>query len=459
MPRKRKSPINDFRDSPQIKPEPQHNPTIPPATTPSPSPLTVDLPDTTDTVHSFNETLETRLFREERRKPIYENEGDGYWIVRDRQFEDESSEDSSSALTDLSGSGSILSSDDTRSKKRKRPKDANSNDLMADATLDSSPSTKRTARKAKSKARPESPLYVFEEVSEEEENDIPQAEREDLVYELTRERAARMAEAVKVPENSRMGRGEQSLYLGLALRGCKPVMSGHWQKDFSTLPESLFTTLESENKEEIVDEESIIFKPLRRSDFYAIKAFQELLSIGGRVRDCRLLTVQPQIVMQKAIRKYMRWAIDDACLKTSPTTIPVHAIYTQKPGEETLTTIVRMTKKLERLAKRYQTAHDDSESPYWPTLVGFVLCGPIISLVSLDSDPKAAAWTEPSDTPVKYLGQFDMTEPAQDVWNSLAIAISVIHARETMAQLAHAYTGPRFPRFRSQDDDTEDEDS
>lgn len=272
-------------------------------------------------------------------------------------------------------------------------------------------------------------------------------ERRNLVNEITQEKARRMAKAVRVPTNAKMGEGERNLYLELALRGCKPVMYHHWKTDFSTLPESLFSSEEPPATEV----EEIIFKTKTRSEFHAIKAMKELLDLGGQVRDCGILrAVYPPELIRKAIAKYIRWAVDDAGLQVNSDTLPFHIIYTQQLGQPTLETVTKMVKKLTKLALQHRGAYEGATDVYWPSLVGYVVCGPIATILSLDSNPSAPAWSGPVDKRVKYMGQFDLTEPDQDVWNSLALAISVIHVRETMLKLTETYSGPRAPFFRAQ---------
>ncbi|KAJ5408903.1 hypothetical protein N7509_002786 [Penicillium cosmopolitanum] len=280
-------------------------------------------------------------------------------------------------------------------------------------------------------------------------------ERRNLVNEITQEKARRMAKAVRVPTNSKMGDGERNLYLELALRGCKPVMYHHWKTDFSTLPESLFSSEEPRANEL----EEIIFKTKTRSEFHAIKAMKELLDLGGQVRDCGILTaVYPPEVIRKVIAKYIRWAIDDAGLQTNSDTLPFHIIYAQQLGQPTVETVTKVVKKLTKLALQHRSAYEGIKDVYWPTLVGYVICGPIATILSLDSNPSSPAWGGAVDKRVKYMGQFDLTEPDQDVWNSLALAISVIHVRETMLKLAATYSGPRAPFFRGQNSDFSDDD-
>lgn len=336
------------------------------------------------------------------------------------------------------------------------------------ATIDkplSPPTTHSTTSPSRRVKRPRrarsDSLYIDEAASDEGEFEVPEAhERNQLGIYLTREKARRLANAVQVPENSNMCTEERDLYSELALRGIKPVMSYDWARDFSTLPESIFS-VENTSKEE---EDKLTLKADKGTDFAAKRAFQELLKIGGCVRDCKILTVQPETVIERAIRKYIRWAITDAGLKTTPETIPVHTIYTQKPGESVLSAVSRLGKRLERLAQRHQKVYGRRVDTYWPSLIGFLTCGPILTIMTLDSNPRSEVWTkdrgdgEDGEVRAKYLGQFDMSEIDSDVWNSLAVAIAVIQMRQSMGRLAHAYEGPLFPRFRGQSDDSDDED-
>ncbi|KAJ5690262.1 hypothetical protein N7462_004654 [Penicillium macrosclerotiorum] len=284
---------------------------------------------------------------------------------------------------------------------------------------------------------------------------IRQQERDEVMYLLTREKARRLATTEKVLEDSKMGEEEKNLYLDLALRGCKPVMARSWKKDFTTLPESLFPSDEAGSKEC-----GFTFQVQKGSNFYAITALHDLLQVPGRVRDCRYLTVRPQFLIKKAIRKYFRWAIYDAGLKVTRRTKPVYTIYAQKPGETTLTAVTIVTRKLEKLARIQQALHDGPGQKYWPTLVGFCLCGSIVALITLDSNPNTIPWSEDKDynTRTKYMGIFDMGEVNQDVWNSLAIAIAIIHVRQTMNCLATHYKGVMVPRWRDINEVEVDED-
>lgn len=315
----------------------------------------------------------------------------------------------------------------------------------------------------KGKSHDHDKRYVDGGQSEESDYHITSAERNELLYELTRERASRMAEAMEVPLDSGLGPVQIKLVRKLATRGCEPVMSRFWASDFTTWPEILFTPISDGDSDSANgDGEHLMFRSRNMSDNYAIKALQELFAVSGRVRDCSLLSVEPQFVVGKAIRQYLHWAIDDAGLKTTRKTIPVHYICPRIPGEEIFATIMRCSRNLERLGKRHQMAHEGQES-FWPTMIGFVIAGPIVCLLSLDTDPSSEVWSTDDgsneESPAKFLTQFDLSEREQDVWNSLAIAICVIHLRDTLIDLTSNFPGSRsVPIIRALGDDTDDED-
>jgi hypothetical protein len=322
-------------------------------------------------------------------------------------------------------------------------------------------SKRPTKRKRARDSDDEDQNYVDDQNSDVDEYDldtpdvIERAERDDVVFILSREKAKRMAQAVKVPEDTKMGSEEKSLYLDLATRGCYPVLPSDWKKDFATLPESLFPTGDEE-----IAESNFPFAVQKGSNFYAITALHEILKVPGRVRDCRLLTLRPQDVVKKAIRRYLRWAMSDAGLKKKRKTTTVYKIVVQGQKESTLQVVQRVIARLERLAKKHQDMYNGTKDPYWPTLVAFCLCGPIVTILSVDTDPGSATWGE--ENPyyhAKYMGQFDMSEDDQDVWNSLALAIAVIHIRRTMTRLADKYPNmDSVAQRRRPGDSTDDED-
>ncbi|KAJ5152355.1 hypothetical protein N7492_010650 [Penicillium capsulatum] len=346
------------------------------------------------------------------------------------------------AAFNSSGSGTGFVAEDRLAIKRERNKD--------ETDVHEEP-----AKRTKLEERPDSPAYSPSASSDEEEVVVPEKERDDLLNVLTREKALRLTKAFKVPAMFDMGTEEKNLYLNLALRGCKPVMAEHWRKDFTTLPESLFALEENQSPEEAKDP---LLKALGQFDFSAIRAFKDLLDVGIHARDCQSLNVEPEMRTKRAIQRYLRWAVSDQGPQNSAKTIPVHAIQVRKPGQDTIQCMEKLKAKLQSMTARFHEALAMSSDRWYPVLIGFMLCGPVTTLVSLDTNPASPAWHECDSVPMKVIGSFDLSERDEDVWNALAIAIATIHTRDTMARLAKSNTGPEFPRFRSshEQDDGDD---
>lgn len=168
------------------------------------------------------------------------------------------------------------------------------------------------------------------------------------------------------------------------------------------------------------------------------------------MRDCRILKARPEVLILRHVKRYICWAIYDARVRIDRHTIPMYTVYAQKKGETTLSAVKKLNQRLQNLANRYQEGlnsalsipssppDSDAESTLsnprerYPLLVGFVICGPIIAILTLSTDLESRSHTTDS----KFISQFDLSERGQDVWNSLAIAITVMHIRRTMIRLA-----------------------
>ncbi|PYH44563.1 uncharacterized protein BP01DRAFT_275085, partial [Aspergillus saccharolyticus JOP 1030-1] len=255
-------------------------------------------------------------------------------------------------------------------------------------------------------------------------------EKTGIVFDFSSERAKRWASAINLPEGL-YNAEEQDLFFRLAMRGFEPLVPQIWRHDFPTLPESLYPPPSGPS-----------FRPLfqvrRSSNLYATKALANLFSVGGRVRDCDILRQRPERMIKDAIKKYFRWALFDADIYTTKDSIPVHAVYAQKKGETTLDAVRRLNRRLRALTDRYhEPSIEGSSARKFPLLMGFIICGPIVAIVTHSTDPAEAETSFDG----KFISQFDLSERGQDVWNSLAIAIAVMHARRTMIRLAEEGVG------------------
>ncbi|PLB47289.1 hypothetical protein P170DRAFT_413116 [Aspergillus steynii IBT 23096] len=273
------------------------------------------------------------------------------------------------------------------------------------------------------------PAFVPDSDDEDNDSDdsihISQNEKSEVVFDFSTEKARRWTDAINLPDNMFNG-AEHDLYVRLSMRGFEPVLPSHWKFDFPTLPVSLFP------------DPTLGFEPMLQifaSEFYAIKSLGTLFSLGGRVRDCKILRKKPEPLIRHAIKGYIKWAMRDARVCISKDAIPLHAIYAQREG--IMETLKRLDRRLRQLVGRYQNALDANSSSRWlshrnyPILIGFIVSGPTVVILTRNSDPTAS---ESSDS--TFMCQFDLGERGQDVWNSLAIAITVMHIRRTMMQLA-----------------------
>jgi hypothetical protein len=267
---------------------------------------------------------------------------------------------------------------------------------------------------------------------------ISRGERNELINNLTRERAKRLLDRIDLPKAHELSPDERRTAHQLLTRGCMPAISRHWEKDFSTLPESLF--FPDYDHEPEPNEFEFILQADKGTEFHAIRAFQELLKISGIVRDhCNILETSPEISIKRVIERYLRWALSDAHVRALPTTTPVYVIYCKKKRERAKAAFDQALKTLESLASTWRDQIPASPKPaVWPSVMGFVVCGPVLSVVTLNCDPEPQTETQG----MRLLGQFDLSDLNNDVWNTLAVAISVMHVKRTMTKLAKAYKRP-----------------
>lgn len=159
---------------------------------------------------------------------------------------------------------------------------------------------------------------------------------------------------------------------------------------------------------------------------------------------------RPEPIIKRAISKYIRWAVYDAGLHVSSEAIPLYTIGARKRRESTVNAVVKVNRRLQKLADRFRGAYGlasatkelwvpasrpKAKAPMLPLLTGFFISGPVVAILTRNTYPSAAngqRGTEDSH----FICQLDLSEQGQDVWNSLAVAISVMHIRNTMMELA-----------------------
>lgn len=301
----------------------------------------------------------------------------------------------------------------------------------SDVSIQSEPSsrnrTRRNRRQHDKEDEDEAYIWRSDSDSEVEEFSISKSEKSTFEFDYSAEKARRWSGVVNLPQGI-WSEEERDLFFRLAMRGFEPLIPKYWHLDFPTLPESLFAEVGHEG-------EAVIHAI--KSEFHAIKSLVGLFNISGRVRDCRILRIRPETVIKRAIQKYIRWALFDADLHCHPRVMPVHAIYSQKTGESTLHALGKLNRRLEKRAKSYLNAAGSSQHSsdrVYPVLYGFFVCGPIVALLTMDSDPERVAGRK-DGAGSRFVSQFDLSERGQDVWNSLAIAIMTMYIRKTMIKV------------------------
>ena len=222
---------------------------------------------------------------------------------------------------------------------------------------------------------------------------------------------------------------------------------------------------------------------LIQSLLVAAKALRSLIDIGSRVRDAvqtRSSTRSSEFHLKKAVTEYARWAFDDGQVARADAAIlQILAGSSDMPAAELEQ---RMLDKLLPLANAYRNAlrvepsvesggqeqggiaqlssrvdfplrNDDddaaaasgsnleSEDPpssegaeedaeYWhelPTLYGMVISHTILAIVAYDITPFAPS--------LRHVATFDFGDAGYDVWNSLGVALAVVHVRNRMMEL------------------------
>ncbi|PWY84934.1 hypothetical protein BO70DRAFT_289882, partial [Aspergillus heteromorphus CBS 117.55] len=262
---------------------------------------------------------------------------------------------------------------------------------------------------------------------------IRREEQAGIVFDFSVEKAKRWASAINIPDGL-YNDEEKDLFFRLAMRGFEPIVPNYWRHDFPTLPESLYPRNEEGHEKPLID-------VTKSSDIYATRALANLFATGGHVRDTSIMHTRPEPLIKQAINHYIKWAFYDSDLNPSKTALPVHVIYDQKKHETTLQALRAIKKRLRKLVNQHSDAlritsarntPAESEELKYPLLIGIIICGPIFAIVTHTTDPEEGADNEDG----RFISQFDLSERGQDVWNSFAIAIAVMHIRRTMLWLA-----------------------
>lgn len=220
----------------------------------------------------------------------------------------------------------------------------------------------------------------------------------------------------------------------VALRGYEPVLPSFLKFAFRWLPRELFEK----------DDHEAFVGSVQGRHFKMSKELELLFGLGGRVRDridfpCK---VSPERQMRRQIRAFNDWAQEDAGIDQR-TAIPVLALKFQPAGTDPSILINNATKKCKRLAARYREAlqvqrsvelsPEGSENTMlsYPLPTFYAIIGSDAKLALMAYDPKKGL-----DEVCEPIAFFDFDDVGYDVWNSLALAIAVCHARNVQMVIA-----------------------
>lgn len=186
----------------------------------------------------------------------------------------------------------------------------------------------------------------------------------------------------------------------------------------------------------------------------AFKALEDLFGLGGRVRDAVLQKAPirtAEVHIRSAVLKYNRWALRDGKVEHLWRDISLFDVISCNKKVNSKVAEAKMIRKLNKRADQWREAihirqmqdeqlkgkgraADIEDRPEVTTLYGIVAIHTIMAFVAYDMNA-----TRPL---LRTVAMFDLGQEGYDVWNSLAIAIFVIHCRNRLMQLQGALPEP-----------------
>jgi len=254
---------------------------------------------------------------------------------------------------------------------------------------------------------------------------------------LEEERNRRAKQARELKE---AGWSEDAVFLfqKLAMRGIEPLLPVDWLVDFATLPENLFTA----------NIDKAFVRPVQGSYYHAQRALSNLIDLGGRVRDAwhtRARVRTPAYQIKRSVEKYTAWAMKDGGVNTVWAELPLFETVAFATNVDTSVAERDMICKLGALHDQWSNALQRETTgnqtspigPDVPTLYGVTASHTVMAFASY------APPTEENEIPhLRLIAMFDFGKDGFDVWNSLAIAIFVVHCRNRMIQLRDCLPQP-----------------
>lgn len=240
---------------------------------------------------------------------------------------------------------------------------------------------------------------------------------------------------------------EDSVWLVQRLhqRGHEPIFPQYWQLDFPYLPDGLFLPAKHPAQAH--------FRSLRGQDFRATNALSRLILLGPKVRDKITVGKAPEPLIVKELRRYMLWADYDA--SNQYPTYPLTEIYAAGKDADVQAMQDELLRRLAQLYRRWRRATTSPSStprtpttpvspgsPSFPipqppntfstppTLYGVLVSHTLIGIVTFVPGSGDGGGGGDSIGYLRSVGVFDFGISDYDVWNSLALALLTVHARD-----------------------------
>ncbi|OJD40349.1 uncharacterized protein BKCO1_1000181 [Diplodia corticola] len=252
-----------------------------------------------------------------------------------------------------------------------------------------------------------------------------------------REKArAQHAEHAQIMREGGFGEDPIKVYLKIAMRGWEAILPKPWTLSFDSFPRILFA---DDPKDEYI-------KALSGSQFRAMKALRLLVNTPARARDATLKEVtpppsrQPEKLIRRAIDGYMKWAFADAGVSD---VTPTLALLSVPADVEPEVVEERMTRRLTKLKQEWRenlaigeetdaggnvVAVEQLCAP--PTIYGILASHLMVSFVVLQDEDDGHERPGAHQLFCKHMDNIDY-----DIWDTIAIAIVVMHCRTKMANL------------------------
>ncbi|KAF2162733.1 hypothetical protein M409DRAFT_26970 [Zasmidium cellare ATCC 36951] len=241
----------------------------------------------------------------------------------------------------------------------------------------------------------------------------------------------------------------------IATRGYEPLLPAYLQFEYSFMPDGLFE-----------EGDDAFIASTRGEHFKAGKALEQLLELGGRVRD-RIYVggrIQPEDQVRRQLEAYMKWAFTDADIDNR-SAIPILAVETQPAGTEAPILRASALRKCRRLAARYREAlrvrRSVEISPGSRSSEGTLLSYPLPTFYTVIASHGVVALMayrpDAEESDLAAMAYFDFKDKNYDVWNCLALAIIVCHVRNVQVRIAEE-TGLGLRQQGYSEDEAEEDD-